>query len=124
MSGLTDQQKAEIERELSEFSELERRKMTVEINEKDLIAWNDALPLMGAALANECQALIIHVFEQTELIKKIVQAMESEDQEKIETAKSTYATWNLATRREFPVERIVAFADYFDNEWNNDKWET
>lgn len=117
MSGLTDQQKAEIQNELAQLSELERRKQIVQINEKDLASWKEALPRMGQALAIECCFLINHVSEQTKLIRKIVQALESNDNEQIETAKATYVTWNLATRAEFPVERIVAFADYFDCEW-------
>jgi hypothetical protein len=117
MFGLTDEQKAEIEHELSKLSELERRKKTVEINETDLASWKEALPRMGQALAIECQLLINHVSEQTKLIKNIIQAFESNNNEKIETANATYLTWNLATRQEFPIERIVAFADYFDCEW-------
>jgi len=124
MDSLTEQQKADIEKELSQFSELERRKMTVAINEKDVAAWKKALPFMGLGLANECMELIRHVSEQTVLLKKIVYAIESCDQEQIKTAKATYSTWNSATKSEFSVERIVTFADYFDNEWNNDKWET
>ena len=123
MTDLTDRQKTEILNDLAQLSEVERRKKTVEINELDVANWKAAMPRMSQALANECRLLIIHVSEQTDLIKKIIAAIESNDSVKIDTAKSNFAVWHSITKKEFPVERVIAFADYFDFEWDNDNWD-